>query len=307
MSSSARLGVMAMAVIVGLVAGACGDSADPSTPRAPGNLEVVATTSILGDVVGNIVGEDGTVEVLIPAGVDPHDYRASSQQTAAIQRADLVVANGLRLEEGLDDLLRSAIDDGANILNIAEQVDPITFPDGEFDPHVWLDPIRMADATRLVAAELTAIDDSVDWAARAEAYAATLVSTNEAISAVLSGIRDDDRKLVTNHDSLRYFAHRYGFEIVGVVIPGGSTLAAPSSGELADLVAAIDREEVPAIFADTTAAMDLAEAIAREATADIAVVELSTGSLGEPGSGAETLVGMLQTNAGRIADALSGT
>jgi zinc/manganese transport system substrate-binding protein len=114
-----------------------------------------------------------------------------------------------------------------------------------------------------------------------------------------------NRLLVTNHDALGYFADRYDFEIVGVVIPGGSTLADPSSAELAALVETLLETDVPAIFAETSSPAQLAETVAAEAGNDVEVVELHTGSLGEPGSGADTLIGMLRTNATRIRDALT--
>jgi zinc/manganese transport system substrate-binding protein len=272
------------------VVAACGDGADPTD-----RVQVVATTTILGDVARNVVGADGTVEVLLPLAADPHDYRPSSRQVAAVDRADLVVAIGLGLEEGLTDVLGSD-----NVVELAERLDPL-----DDDPHVWLDPVRMAEAGRLIAAELAAIDPSRDWMARAEAYAAELFAADEQIGAILDAVPVDRRKLVTNHDALEYFATRYGFEVVGVVTPGGATLAEPSSARLSDLVEILEREAVPAIFAETTESTTLADAVAAEAGRDVTVVELFTGSLGGPGSGAETLIEMLITDAERVAAALT--
>ena len=255
--------------------------------------------------------------MLLPIGADPHDYQASARQVAAIQEADLVIANGLGLEEGLADVLESAAADGANVLTVAPLLDPLPFGAGHDDdartmrprpgddPHVWLDPLRMAAATRIVAEELSKVDDSVDWTARGNAYADALTTADEEIQATLDVVPPANRKLVTNHDALGYFASRYGFEVVGVVIPGGSTLAEPSSAELTELVSVVEREQVRAIFAETTNPEVLADAVAAEAGGDVIVVELFTGSLGEPGSGADTLIEMLTTNAQRIAQALS--
>lgn len=273
-----------------------------------GGMNVVATTTIIGDVVRNVVGDAGTVDVILPLGADPHDYQASSQQVAALARADLVVANGLLLEEGLGDVLESLAGDGANILELAGRLDPLPFGGDQAnqgDPHVWFDPLRMAEAVRLIATELTAIDGGAAWSTRAEAYAAELVGADEQIEAILSVIPAERRLLVTNHDSLGYFAARYGFEVLGTVFPGGSTLSDPSSAELAALVGIIEREQVTAIFAETTEASALAEAVAAETGIDLTVVDLYTGSLGGAGSGADTLIGMLVTNAERIAAALT--
>lgn len=164
--------------------------------------------------------------------------------------------------------------------------------------------MRMVDAVQVIAAELIELDPSVDWGARAEAYAEELKEAHEDIETMLSAIPDEQRKLVTNHDALGYFAALYEFEIVGVVIPGGSTLGDPSSREIAELVELIEREEIPAIFAETTEPSALAATIASEVGRDVEVATLFVESLGEPGSGADSLIGMLLTNARVIAEAL---
>ncbi len=285
---------------------------DPETSTT--GLDVVVTTSILGDVIRNIAGEDVTVKVLVPIGADPHDYQASSQQIASIQSADLVVANGLLLEEGLIDVLENARADGANVLEIAPLLDPVAFGDRDrcdptagleiCDPHVWLDPARMADAVTLIALQLAELNQSIDWSARAEEYGDELLAADEQIATLLESVPSDNRTVVTNHDSLGFFADRYGLHVVATVFPSGSTLADPSSEWLATLVRVIDEERVGAILAETTLPTVFAEAVAAETGDDVEVVELFIGSLGEPGSGADTLIGMLLTNAERIASVL---
>lgn len=274
--------------------------ADAGTTRP----SIVVTTTIWGDVVSNIVAGDAEVQVLMPLGADPHGFQASSQQVAAIHDADLVVANGLGLEEGLGDVLATAEGDGANLLEIAPLLDPLPFGGGDMDPHVWMDPMRAAEGARIIGEELAAIDPNADWEDRADAYAATLVETDRVTQDTLASIPTKERRLVTNHDALGYFADRYDFVVVGTVIPGGSSLADPSSAELADLVETMGREDVTVVFAEATQPAALAEAVASELGEEVQVVELYTGSLGEPGSGADTLAGMLATNAERIAAAL---
>jgi zinc/manganese transport system substrate-binding protein len=226
---------------------------------------------------------------------------------ADLLEADLVVANGLGLEAGMEDLLGTARADGANIYEVAPDLDPIEFAthEGDLDPHVWFDPERMALAAHLIADWLAGIDDSVDWEARAVDYEAELLEADEGTAATFEAIAPEDRKLVTNHESLGYLANRYGFEVIAVVIPGGSSLGEPSSAELAALVAEIEDEGVDVIFAETTQPTRLAEAVAAEVGDDVDVVEIYTESLGDPGSGADTLIGMLTTDAGLIGDALS--
>ena len=294
----------ASAVLV-VVAGACGGATD--TRAVDGALHIVATTGILGDIVSNVVGDLAEVEVLIPDGADLHDYRASSSQVAAVHDADLVVANGLLLEEGLTDVLGAAEADGARIISIGALLDPIPLGSAGslLDPHVWMDPIRMAEAARLIATELAAVRVGVDWAARAELYADQLMALDAEIVTILAVIPNDSRDLVTYHDSLGYFAQRYGFDIVGVVVGGGSTLAGVSSAELADLITTIETRGVSALFAEIGESSELPEAVVSEVDHPIEVVHLHVGSLGEPGSGADSLVGMLRINARLIAEALS--
>lgn len=304
--------ILSLLPILALIV-ACGNG-----QTADDGVQMVVTTSIWGDVAEEIVGEDGSVEVLIPRGSDAHDYQATPRQVASLTEADLVVANGLGLEEGLADVLDSAAQDGANVVELAPELDPLPFADhdgdtghaeaedehGDLDPHVWFDPARAGEAAVMIAEALTAVDPNVDWHARAEEYRAEMTQLSTEIETALAHVPDSRRKLVTNHEALGYFANTFGFEVVGVVVPGGSTLADPSSAELAALVDVIETEQVPAIFTETSQPDDLAIAVADEVGDEIAIVELYTESLGEPGSAADTLAGLLMENTTRIATAL---
>ena len=315
-------------VALGLAALALGLAActgtGPNVTR-DGRPSIVVTTTIWGDLVQRLVGEDATVEVLLQPGQDPHGFAPSARQAASLLAADLVVANGLGLEEGLIELLDQASSEGIEVLELAPLLDPIVLGDddhadesgeeegapeddhGPEDPHVWLDPVRVADAMAVLAERLAAIDDLIDdraWTERGEQLAASISATHAAVEETLAGVPEDCRLLVTNHDSLEYFAARYGFEVIGTVIPGTSTAAEPSASDFAALVAQIRQAGVPAIFAETTESTRLAEALADE-VGDVEVVSLYTGSVGEPGSGADTYEGMVSTNARAVADALS--
>jgi len=289
----------------------CG-SASSESDAGGAAISIVATTTVWGDVVSEVTGADAAVDVLVPIGADIHGFELSSQQVARIQQADLVVANGLGLEAGMRDALDAAQADGANILWLAEELDPLPFGShgsdddaNGLDPHVWLDPQRVAVAASLITQQLAVVEPAIDWSARAEAYAASLDGADSLIVETLIAVPQDARKMVTNHDAFEYFADRYGFDVIGVVIPGGSTLGDPSSSELASLVDVMYDEGVTALFSETTTSPALAEAVAAELGQDVVVVELFAGSLGPPGSGAETLIGMLVTNAERIAQALA--
>lgn len=293
---------------VAVILGACN-----SDRAATGRPVIVVTTSMLGDVVANVAGNDAGVEVLIPIGGDPHEYQPSARDTAVLASAALVVANGLGLEGGFGDVLDSIARDGTPVLTLGPQLDPLPLRSagGEArsagtvdDPHVWMDPIRMAGAAKLVAARLESLLPGRDWSSRADAYARTLITTDAEIRSTLASIPADARRLVTNHDSLEYFADRYDMTVVGTVIPGGSTMAQPGSADLARLLDVMRRENTRVVFAETIEPRTLADSLAAEVGPDALVVELFTGSLGGPGSGAETLIEMLLTDARRIAGAL---
>jgi zinc/manganese transport system substrate-binding protein len=281
-----------------LTVSACSAAASGAT-----GLRVVATTTILGDVVTRVTGGEAVVDILLPIGADPHEFHASSRQITELGRADLVVANGLGLEEALEDVLSSLEADGARVFRVAEHLDPIPIGIGlDLDPHVWMDAGRMATAARLISAELQLLDPDGPWQANADAYVAELESLDVEIERMLAAVTN--RVLVTNHDSLAYFAEGYGFEVVGVVIPGGSTLAMPSSAELAELVSTIESLGVSAIFTESTDSGALGDAVAAEVDDAVAVVRLFIGSLGGPGSEAETYIDMMRTDAALIAGAL---
>lgn len=300
-----------LAVLLALVVGACGGGSSASS-----DLTIVATTSIAGDLVTQVVGDHASVDVLIPIGADPHDFQPSSQQAAALREADLVVAWGLDLEEGLEDVLESAAAEGVRVLELSALVDPLAYGDeddgdqadaddhGGLDPHTWMDPVRMAQAAREIGSALAEVAPGRDWASDAERVAGELLEVHAEVESILAEVPTERRKLVTSHDSVGYFADRYGFEVVGVAIRGGSTLAAPSSAEVAELVDAIRRAGVRVLFAETTSSRALLAAIADEIEG-VRVVEILEGSLAAAGEPGDTLGGMLIHNAQVIAEALS--
>ena len=309
--------LLAVMLVLAAVGAACSSNTESD---APDGIKIVATTTMLGDIAHNIVGDDGSVVVLLPVEASPHDYQPSSSEVAAIYGADLVLANGLHLEEGLADVLEAALADGVNVIEVAELVEPVTFGDrepcedvddgnshdsAECDPHVWFDPDRDAATGFLIARSLAVVNPAIAWESRADSYGRELAAADIQIVALLEQVPPTERLIVTNHDSFGYFAQRYGFEVIGTVIPGGSSLSEPSSADLAELVHVINESGVSAIFTETTEPTELADAIASETDHRVTIVPLYTGSLGPSGSGADTLIGMLLTNAERISDGLS--
>ncbi|MDH3470142.1 MAG: metal ABC transporter substrate-binding protein [Acidimicrobiia bacterium] len=283
-----------------LVAAACSQSSEVDGPT-----RVVVTTSVLGDVVANIVGTNAVVEVLIPTGQDPHGFQASAAQAASMREADLVIAVGLGLEEGLSDSLDNAVSDGATVLELAPRLEPIALrSDPEtLDPHFWLDPQRMAEAVAVISNALGEVDPTVDWDATAGRYRLNIESALASSVETLSAVPPERRFLITNHDSLSYWAQRYGFEVLGTIV-GGSTQSDPSPADLADLIGLIEDTGIDAIFIESTASTELADTISGEVGFPVSIVEVFTGSLGGAGTGADTYVGMIETNAARVAEAL---
>lgn len=296
-------------VAVGLTATACGSPA-PEEAGPDDRVAAVATTTMLGSVVSDITQCAGTTSsVLMSPGDDPHDFAVSSDQVAELATAPLVVSNGLGLEAGLAPALTNAAEDGATIFEVAPQVDPLPFTkDGQTrdDPHFWMDVGRMALAAEAIGDELAVHTGEDDYRSCGEQVAQALEDTDQRVREILAEVPDDRRVLVTDHHAFGYFAAAYDFEVAGVVIPGGSTEAEPSSQELAALTEVIRTQGVPAIFSNTAVSSKLVEAVAAEAGENVKVVPLYVGSVGPEGSGATTYAEMMVVNAERIAQALGG-
>ena len=274
---------------------------------------IVVTTNILGDLTRNVVGDQAEVTILMGANADPHSFGVSAQQAASLERAELLIHNGLGLEEGVIGHVEAAVAAGVPDLAVGEQVDPIDYTAdetaGQPDPHFWTDPVRVREAVGIIADQVIEQVPGVDAEqirANADAYGSQLDDLHESTTELFSRIPDEHRKLVTNHHVFGYLAQRYDFEIIGAVIPSGTTLASPSSSDLKDLADAVVESGVPVVFADSSQPDRLVQAMAEEAGVDIEVVPLFTESLTEPGQGAGTYLEMARSNAEAIAEGLGG-
>lgn len=296
---------------LGIVTAACAGSA--SGPPAGGAPIVVATTTIWADVARNVGCNDlATVETIIPAGADPHEFEASLKDRETMDHAALIVANGLSLEESMVDMIATVESDGVRVVRVGDHVDtlPIMSRDngdtsGAQNPHIWFDPTRVAQALPAIADAL--VGAGVDRAALDACvtdYTARLTALDAEVAAIVAPLPVDQRLLVTNHDSLGYFADRYDFEILGSVIPSPSSLSATNPAELQALAKVIADTGVPAIFAETQHSSTDTEALA-ERVGNVEVVTLQTDTLGEPGSDTGTYVDWLTTTARSIVGALT--
>ncbi len=339
--------------------------APPTESSSEPDVNIVATTTIWADIASrSLCGLE--VASVIPAGADPHTFETSLADRATLEQADLVVANGLALEEGLVDLLATVADGGTPVIEMTEAVairdmgddhddehsddkdhadehhdededhadehhhdedhehsddedhhdeddedhgdehaDDEDHDDHDHDhsggdPHIWLDPINVASTVNLITE--AAIDAGFDTSVRACAqdFIDEIEALDTEIADDLSAIPSDRRFLVTNHDALGYFAKRYGFEVVGTVIPSLSTLAETNPADLADLAAIIEELDIPTVFSEVQASARDADALA-DAIPGLTVVALDTGSLRDTD---DDYLSMMRRNVTAIAEAL---
>lgn len=300
-----RRAVLALAAAAALVLPGC------SQPGMPEKPQVVVTTNILGDVTKEVLGDQAEVTTLMQPNADPHSFEISAQQAALMGNADLVVSNGLGLEEGLQQHLDRAAKAGAPIVAAGEVVDVVPYSSGDAqgtpDPHFWTDPVAMIDVVDAVEGAARDIEgiDPTRLAASAAAYRNQLTQLNTEMTSAFAAIPKERRALVTNHHVFGYLAKRFDFRVVGAVVPGGTTLAAPSAADLRQLSEAIRGAGVPTIFADSSQPDRLVQVLANEAGVNVQVAELFTESLTGPDGGAASYLDMMRANTHRIVSGLN--
>lgn len=280
-------------------------------PVADDRPLVVVSTNILGDVVDEIVGDQAQVMTLMKPNADPHSFEISAQEAATLREADLIVSNGLGLEEGLQQHLDAAAATEVPSFVAGDAIEVLDYSAGDAagmpDSHFWTDPARMVDVVDALAPALRAIDgiDPTALATSVEEYRTALTQLDDEMATAFASIPDSRRALVTNHHVFGYLADRFDFTIVGAVIPGGTTLAAPSASDLADLVDAVEQTGVSAIFAESSSPDRLVQALAAEADVHVEVIELFTESLTENDGGAPDYLTMMRVNTERITTGLT--
>jgi ABC-type Zn uptake system ZnuABC Zn-binding protein ZnuA len=267
--------------------------------------DLLTTTTILADITRHVAGDQLVTESLLPFGADPHSYQPVPQDTKKINQSKVIIVNGADYERSLQSLIDNA---GAKkeVIEASSNLRLITNPDNdqEVDPHLWLDPNNVIVYVDNIREGLTQFNpDGADvYQANARAYIAQLQELDAWINGQVAQIPPKRRVLVTNHDSLEYFAERYGFKVVGSVINGFSSDAAPSAEQMADLVDRIKLFEVPAIFLDTTDNPSLAQQVASETGVKV-VTDLHLESLTE-GAPAGSYIDMMRYNVTKIVEAL---
>ncbi len=296
-------------VLVVAIAGGCDSGGDGD------GAVISATTGIWANVTERIAGEDATVEQVIPDGTSPHDFQLSAQGRAEIEDSILLVYNGADLEAGIPidelDVPTFAVADHAGELERfrpAGSVEQSASEDeeheeGGFDPHVWMDPARVAVAVPALAEELAAADPehAAGYRARARAYATELRALDDEIRTTLDAVPPDNRKLVTSHDALGYFAEAYGLEVIATPFPASGPEAEASAQTISEVEDAIRGSNVPTVFAQDTDNPEILEGIASRTGVRIEDA-LPVEAPGESGSYVE----MLRKDAQLIAAGLRG-
>jgi manganese/iron transport system substrate-binding protein len=264
-------------------------------------LQVVATTTLVAEVVRIVGGPDITLATLLRPGSDPHSYEPIPQDARALADADIVIQSGFGLEVFLDDNLLLA-GSTAPFAALSDGIEPMRLGDGsgEIDPHVWLDPRNVMLWTTNAGEALARLDpDHGDgYQRRAEAYRLELEALDRRVSDALALVPADQRTLVTDHDTLGYFAARFGFTIVGAVIPSASSSADASARELAALEDSIRREGVRAVFVAAEVNPDLAQRVAEDTGARWVPLHLE--SLTGPEGPAPNYVALMEYNVAAI-------
>jgi zinc/manganese transport system substrate-binding protein len=298
-----------LAAVAALVAG-CGGSS-PSA-AAPGAIDVVVTTTQLGDVVRAIGGDAVSVHQILKPNTDPHDYEPRPKDIQQTAGAQLVITSGDDLDRWMGEVLDDAGGHPATLDAGAGR--PVTLPGEDtgpeasrFDPHWWHDPVDVQYATLRIRDALVRADGKATAAidAGAEAYLAKLETLDAGIARCLAAVPAARRKLVTDHDAFNYFAKRYAIDVVGAVIPSQTTQAQPSAGDLAELTTVIRHEGVKAIFPESSINPKLAKAIARETGAS-ADHTLYGDTLGPAGSRGATYLSMEVANADAMVRGFTG-
>lgn len=300
---------------VSIVAAGCGAGSD-SDAGADSRLDVVATTTQIGDWVGEVGGSAISLHQILHPNTDPHDYEPRPSDVEAAVDAKLVFANGDDLDHWIEDIVSESGSD-ATLVDLGT-VAPIRIAgedehggdehgeeehhhDSGYDPHWWHDPRNAEAAVGEIERHLIASDPArkAEFEANADSYLARLRAMDASIARCIDSVPSGERKLVTDHDAFGYFAHRYDIEVVGAVIPSQTTQAQPSAKELNELADTIERENVRAVFPESSLSPSVAEAIARQTGAS-SDYTLYGDTLGPTDSDGGTYIEMEKANADAV-------
>ena len=291
-----------LALTVFFALAACGKDASPS--QDADLPQIVVTYSILGSLVSEVVGSSAQVTVLMPNGADPHQWQPSAKDIEMLNNADLVVTNGLGLEGGLADVIEQAVKEKVSVFVATDHIKVRLVGEGEGadpsdadqsvgaeDPHLWMDPMTLIDVVEALVETLELAN--IDVTEQGMKVTEDLATLDNEVGKMVGEIPEDKRKLVTGHESLGYFAARYGFSLTGAVIPGLSSESESAAGDLSALKIKIVEQQVKVVFTELGTDRDVVDALATDA--GVTVVELSTHLLPADGTYRSFLIDLAST------------
>lgn len=293
-----RLAAWAASLLIVLAACSPGSTA---TSSAVDTLKVVTTTTVFADLVASVGGDRISVSSIIPPGVGPEDYEAKPDDAKELTDAQLIVSNGIGLDDFLDRLLSSAGGEHPRLV-LGDGIPTLTV-NGEKNPHFWLDPTLVKQYyVPAIVAKLSELDPEgkSTYEANATTYGAMLDSLDADLKARFDEIPVENRKLVTFHDAFPYFARHFGFDLIGVLLDNVGQ--DPSAADLAALVEKVKAANVKAVFSEAQFSPRLTETLAQEAGITNVVTTLYNDALGDPP--ADTYLGLMRWNADQIVPAL---
>ena len=296
--------------VIALIATVAACTSGNSSKGSGGRKRIVVTYSILGSLVKEVVGDRADVVVMMPNGADPHEWEPSAKDIAQLNTADLIVRNGLDLEGGMKHALDRAAEQGVATFVASDHITVRTVGQGEGlpngdpdqtvgakDPHLWMDPLTLKDVITALGPALA--ERGIDASAGVTMVAGELTTLNDDVTTILAAVPTANRNLVTGHESLGYFANRYGFKLVGAIIPSLTTQAGASAAALSQLATKVRQLHVKAIFTEIGTPPQVAEAIGSET--GVKVVDLATHNLASDGKYST----FLTDNARKVAAALA--
>lgn len=290
-----------------LVLGGCARSTKPiaSAKAAETVGPVLAVETFLADIAQQVAGDRLTVSTLMPTNVDPHSYEPTPRDVSTVTESRALIVNGAGMEASLVRLLASAGGE-RRLIDASAGLEPRKSGD-EPDPHFFLAPLLVVRYVENIRDGLAALDPAgaAVYAANAAAYSTKLGELDRWIRAQVAAIPAGDRLLVTNHESLGYFAESYGFTVVGTIVPGVTTGASPSARQLARLIDELRATGAKAVFLESGTDPNLARQVARESGIRV-VTELYTHSLTEASGPAPSYIRMMEYDVTTIVDALGG-
>jgi ABC-type Zn uptake system ZnuABC Zn-binding protein ZnuA len=304
MTGAVRAAILLAAVTAGasLLAG-CTGGGPGGSPSAPGTgIRVIATTTVLADIVRNVGGTCVDVTSIVPAGVGPEDYEPKPEDARRLADAKLIVSNGVGLDDFLGKLLASNASDAPRLV-LGDGIPTIDLV-GRPNPHFWLDPSLVRQYfVPAIARELEAVAPACSATVQTNAldYARQLDDLDAALQAKVATIPAANRKLVTFHDAFPYFARHFGFDLVGVIV--ANVGQDPTAAALASLVDTVKAAGVKAVFSEAQFSPKLAQTLADEAGVRTVVSDILTDALGPNG---ETYLALMRWDVDRVAGALSG-